>query len=80
MSEWKQLGADQWQFTGETTTHKDGLETTFTATVQWIERRYRESKNFRFEAIIGDKSFYFRTLAGAKRFVENYAIQKGKLN
>jgi hypothetical protein len=70
--DWKQVGADQWDYVLEPAPPL--------AHVRWIPRADRESKNFRFEATVTDKYWGFRTIAGAKRFVENYFIQKGKLD
>ncbi len=70
--DWKQVGPDEWEYGFE------GVPP-FIAKVRWIPRVERESKNFRFEADMGQKQFYFRTIAGAKRFVENYIEMKGKL-
>lgn len=89
--DWKLIAADTWHYigykiTGYSETESGGTyavsELPVLAVVRWIPRSDRESKNFRFEVTIGSTnnvSFYFRTIAGAKRHVENYYIQKGKL-
>lgn len=78
--EWKLVAADEWEYTNT-------LLLKPIAKVRYLERNERESKNFKWEAAIDVRrqgvdtilSYYFRTVAGAKRFVENYCIQKGKV-
>ena len=69
---WRLIGADLWEFTNDVLLKAP-------ARVMWAVRSERESKNFRWKAVIYDEPYWFRTEAGAKQYVENYFASKGKI-
>jgi hypothetical protein len=70
--EWKLVGPDEWEYANPVLLKP-------VARVTYLQPNERTAKGFKFEAMIGTKALNFRTIAGAKNYVENWCIQKGKI-
>lgn len=77
---WTLVGPDEWEYSNPVLLKP-------IAKVTYLQPNERERKGFKFEAEVGlpsligrpSQCYGFRTVAGAKRFVENWCIQKGKV-